>query len=145
MGAPLNLVTARAERAEKCSEFKGRQAAASDEFSVMSVPAGPQCNSQTQGPGTICISKSSGRISASFNYRGTGSINGYIRIYQIDPATNGCPTGTTFQTGSTLNYTNNTTRTTSKTQTQNGAYSAHFWRETGAGNFANWGRTCGLF
>lgn len=153
MGAPADLVTTRVDTAEDC---EGDIAAAlgssagSDALStqgdvgVLSVPPGNQCNSQTQGPGTICIKKANGKITVSWNYRGTTPpIYGYMRIYQIHTNVTGCPTGTTWHTSDVFTWYTNSTISSSRTQTQNGAYSAHIWRDYGPG-YTSWGRTCGI-
>lgn len=140
MGAPRDLVTVRVDLAESCPATTSPTGG----ISVMSVPAGPKCNSQTHGPGEICISKSGGRVYASWNYRGSGAVTGFIQIYQIPTNAIGCPTGTNWHKSGNLAWNANTTNSTSKAQTQNGAYSAHIWKYNGAGSHSDWGQTCAL-
>ena len=98
MGAPRDLVTVRVDLAESCPATTSPTGG----ISVMSVPAGPKCNSQTHGPGEICISKSGGRVYASWNYRGSGAVTGFIQIYQIPTNAIGCPTGTNWHKSGNL-------------------------------------------
>ena len=156
MGAPADLVTVRADLLEDCpapSPATTPSAAATNGtglepgtrrgVGLMAVPSGAQCNTQTHGPGTLCISSSGGRIYASWAYRGTGSVSGFLRIYQISAAATGCPTGTTWHTGAASTWNAGQTRSTSKTQATSGAYSAHIWRAV-AGGHTDWGQTCGV-
>lgn len=143
MGAPADLVTVRVDLSETCEVAAGARLVPT--IAPMSVPAGPQqCNSQTHGPGTICIYKSGGRVYSSWNYRGSGAVTGYMRIYMIDTAAIGCPTGTTWHTGAAQAWSTNTTNTTSKAQTQSAAYSAHIWKHNGAASYSDWGQTCAV-
>lgn len=148
MGAPADLATARVELEEDCSaasmavtEDAQKSATRSlDDGAAYSVPAGSRCSS-TSGPGTMCLSKSSGRIYASWKYRGSGSVTGFMRVYRISSGSDGCPTGSTWLTGGERTWSSGTTRTISKTAGSYGAYSAHFWKKTWYGH-TDWGGTC---
>ncbi|WP_164544981.1 hypothetical protein [Antribacter gilvus] len=153
MGAPADLVTTRVDSTEDCSGSPamaqaeaqaeaGTRASASADAGVLAVPGGSRC-ATTSGPGTICISKGSGRITTSWAYRGSGSVSGFLRIYLISSGSSGCPTGSTFHTGPSSTWSSGQTRSTSKTQTQNGAYSTHIWKKVTVGH-SDWGSTCGV-
>ncbi len=149
LGAPADLATARVELEEDCSaasmavtedDATKSGARSLDDGAAYSVPAGSRCSS-TSGPGTMCLSKSSGRIYASWKYRGSGSVTGFMRVYRISSSSSGCPTGSTWLTGSERTWSSGTTRTISKTAGSYGAYSAHFWKKTWYGH-SDWGGTC---
>ncbi|ACQ78876.1 hypothetical protein Bcav_0614 [Beutenbergia cavernae DSM 12333] len=138
MGAPDDLVTLRVDRIENCTTSE-------PEIVPFDMPPGPGpiCNSQTHGPGTICISKSGGKVHASWAYRGSGAVSGYLRIYQA-PTTSACGTNTTWHTGPNTAWNSGDTHSISKTQTQNGGYTAVIWKYNGIGSYTNWGRTCAV-
>lgn len=151
MGAPADLVTTRVDTTEDCSgslamaaatKPTAQRATTTDGVSVLSVPGGTQC-AGTNGPGTICIYKGGGLITTSWEYRGSGSVSGFLRIYQISTSSSGCPTGGTWHTGPSSTWSTGQTRSTSKTQTQNGGYSAHIWKQVLVGH-SDWGSTCAV-
>lgn len=154
LGAPPDLATVRVDRVEQCDESVSAalhtdpaDAGATDDSEVeggagvASVPPGARCNAGTRGPGTICLTSSGGWITASWQNRGSASVTGFLRVYQIPSSAGHCPTGTTWLTSPTLTWTSGQTRSTSRAQTQNGAYSAHIWRQNLVGH-SNWGGTC---
>lgn len=145
MGAPADLETLRVDRVERCDDAR-LSSGPSDSPLVtpLSMPGGDQCNSQTHGPGTICIRKSSGKITASWNYRGGGAVTGFLRIYQANPLATGCPATATWHTGPSQAWNTGETRSTSKTQTQSGGYTTLIWKYQGAGTYSDWGRTCAV-
>ncbi|MCA5891784.1 hypothetical protein LEP48_00265 [Isoptericola sp. NEAU-Y5] len=149
MGAPADLVTHRVDLAESCSDAAlesvgdgASRSAGATGFAATDLPSGNRCAS-TSGPGTACLSKGSGRVYASWKYRGSGTVTGFLRIYRVSASADGCPTGSTWLTGSSASWRNGTTRTISKTQTQNGGYSAHFWRKVSIGH-RDWGGVCSV-
>lgn len=143
-GAPEDLLTPQVEREEQCDQTQTLSMSGSgDAILPLSVPAGSQCNGYTRGPGTICVSRSGSSVVASFAYRGSGSVSGFIRIYQVPPGSNGCPTGSTIRTGPVQGYTAGVQRSVSVTVLQNAAFSAHFWRSTAWG-YTDWGAACGV-
>lgn len=143
LGAPADLATVRVDRLEECEQDATQQQEhTTAEAAPTAVPPGPsRCNSGTKGPGTICISSSGGWVNASWQYRGSGSVSGFLRVYQISTGATGCPTGTTWLTSPTMTWNSGQTRTTSKSRSQSGAYSAHIWRSTSIGS-TTWGSTC---
>ncbi|MFD6177018.1 MULTISPECIES: hypothetical protein [unclassified Isoptericola] len=134
MGAPADLKTHRVDLLEKCADpavddTAGTAArSTTSDAATLSLPSGDRCAS-TSGPGTMCLQKSSGRIYASWLYRGSGSITGFMRIYRVSTGVSGCPTGTTWLTGASATWHNGDTRTISKTRTSAGGYSAHMWKK----------------
>lgn len=144
LGAPADLATIRVDRVEECEEAAHAGPAASDDLRARAVPPGPQCNSGTQGPGTICLTSSGNWITASWQNRGAAAQTGFLRIYQIPTGASNCPTGTTWHTSATMTWSGGQTRSTSKTQTLSGAYSASIWRQNLLGH-SNWGSTCAQF
>lgn len=148
MGAPADLATHRVDLLESCDEtataVAGDTAVRSSTSGVttMSLPSGNQCE-ETKGPGTMCLSKSSGRIYASWKYRGSGSVTGFLRIYRVSSGVSGCPTGTTWLTGGDSRWYNGDTRTISKTRTSAGGYSAHIWKKVTIGH-TDWGGACAV-
>jgi len=146
MGAPADLRTHRVDIAENCSAAAtatndvAATSARAGSFAADGLPAGARC-ATTSGPGTACLSKSGGKVYASWQYRGSGTVKGFLRVYQISTTATGCPTGSTWLTGSSTSWTNGLTRTISKTQTQNGGYSAHLWKKVTIGH-SDWGGVC---
>lgn len=152
LGAPADLATVRVDRTEQCEESVAAElhtdpaettdhAATDSDAGVASVPPGARCNAGTRGPGTICLSSAGGWITASWQNRSSSSVTGFLRVYQIPSSAGHCPTGTTWLTSPTLTWASGQTRSTSRAQTQNGAYSAHIWRQNLVGH-SNWGGTC---
>jgi hypothetical protein len=153
MGAPDGLSTHRVDLEEDCSDASmavtegaatkdGSARAVDDGAAAYAVPSGNRCSSTT-GPGTMCLSKSSGRIYASWKYSGSGSVSGFIRVYRISSSSSGCPTGSTWLTGSESTWSSGTTRTISKSAGSYGGYSSHFWKKVTIGH-TNWGGTCAV-
>ncbi|MFI2295166.1 hypothetical protein [Isoptericola sp. NPDC019571] len=150
MGAPADLATHRVDLLEDCGDAATAVAdgattatrSATSGASTLALPSGNRCAS-TSGPGTMCLSKSSGRIYASWQYRGSGSVTGFLRIYQVSSGASGCPTGTTWLTGASSTWSNGDTRTISKTRTSAGGYSAHIWKKVTIGH-TDWGGVCSV-
>ena len=146
MGAPADLATHRVDLLEKCADSAGASdtaaRAATSDAATLSLPSGDRC-ATTSGPGTMCLSKSSGRIYASWQYRGSGSVTGFLRIYQVSSGASGCPTGTTWLTGGSSTWSSGDTRTISKTRTSAGGYSAHIWKKVTIGH-TDWGGVCSV-
>jgi hypothetical protein len=144
MGAPADLRTHRVDLLEKCADSAGASdtaaRAATSDAATLSLPSGDRC-ATTSGPGTMCLTKSSGRIYASWQYRGSGSVTGFLRIYRVSTGVDGCPTGTTWLTGASATWSNGDTRTISKTRTTAGGYSAHMWKKVLVGH-TDWGGAC---
>ncbi|SKC81598.1 hypothetical protein [Krasilnikoviella flava] len=141
MGAPADLATHRVDLLEECGDAPAQAArAATSGTSTLSLPSGNQCEA-TSGPGTMCLTKGSGRIYASWQYRGSGSVTGFLRIYRISSGADGCPTGTTWLTGADGTWRSGDTRTISKTRTTAGGYSAHIWKKVTFGH-TDWGGAC---
>ncbi|GAA1721919.1 hypothetical protein GCM10009809_17000 [Isoptericola hypogeus] len=150
MGAPADLRTHRVELLEDCADLGASTSGSAAEgtasrvgtlgASTAGLPSGNQCDS-TSGPGTICLSKSSGRIYASWKYRGSGSVSGFLRVYRVSTGSDGCPTGSTWLTGPDSTWGSGDTRTVSKTRTSAGGYSAYIWKKVLVGH-TDWGATC---
>jgi hypothetical protein len=148
LGAPADLVTYRAEMVEDCenqaAEDVARQAGATGlvgmEASVTAIGTGTRCAS-TSGPGTICISKSSGLIYNSWRYDGSGSVNGFLRIYKIPTTSSSCYRGTTWLTGPNTTWSSGQTRSIGLTRAGYSGYSAHIWKKVVIGH-TDWGRAC---
>ncbi|MFF2453324.1 hypothetical protein [Isoptericola sp. NPDC058082] len=148
MGAPADLATHRVDLLEDCGDAATAVAgdtasrSAASGASTLALPSGNRCAS-TSGPGTMCLSKSGSRIYASWQYRGSGSVTGFLRIYRVSSGASGCPTGTTWLTGGTSTWSNGDTRTISKTRTSAGGYSAHIWKKVTIGH-TDWGGVCSV-
>lgn len=146
MGAPADLVTHRVDLLEDCddaavADTMATRATTSD-AAAQALPSGDRCAS-TSGPGTMCLSKSGGRIYASWKYRGSGSVSGFLRIYRVSSGASGCPTGTTWLTGPDSTWRSGDTRTISKARTSAGGYSAHVWKKVTLGH-TDWGGVCSV-
>lgn len=144
IGAPADLATVRVDRVEDCAEGAMESHASGSDRRPGAVAPGTSCNNGTKGPGTICLSSSGGRITASWHFRGSGQERGFLRVYQIPAGSNGCPTGSTWLTSPSMTWNSGQTRSTSKAQSQSGAYSAHIWRANTIGH-SDWGATCDVF
>ncbi|MFI2105389.1 hypothetical protein ACH436_19005 [Isoptericola sp. NPDC019693] len=149
MGAPADLSTHRVDLLEDCNDATtvaedGATASrtATAGASTLALPSGNRCAS-TSGPGTMCLSKSSGRVYASWQYRGSGSVSGFLRVYRVSSGASGCPTGTTWLTGAGSTWSSGDTRTISKTRTTAGGYSAHIWKKVTIGH-TDWGGVCSV-
>jgi hypothetical protein len=150
MGAPADLATHRVDLLEDCDDAAtavdggtaSASRAATSGASTLALPSGNPCAS-TSGPGTMCLSKSSGRIYASWQYRGSGSVSGFLRVYRVSSGASGCPTGTTWLTGGSSTWSSGDTRTISKTRTSAGGYSAHIWKKVTIGH-TDWGGVCSV-
>ncbi|MFC7878828.1 hypothetical protein [Isoptericola sp. NPDC057391] len=150
MGAPADLATHRVDLLEDCDDAAtavddvatAASRSTTSGASTMALPSGDRCAS-TSGPGTMCLSKSSGRIYASWKYRGSGSVTGFLRIYRVSSGASGCPTGTTWLTGPSSRWDSGDTRTISKTRTSAGGYSAHMWKKVTIGH-TDWGGVCSV-
>ncbi|WP_278236024.1 hypothetical protein [Isoptericola sp. AK164] len=144
MGAPADLATHRVEMVESCegpAESGGMTLETGDgTASTTAIGSGSDCDS-TKGPGTICIYKSSGRIYSSWKYRGSGSVSGFLRIYQISTSASSCYRGSTWLTGPSRTWSSGMTRSISKTRTTYSGYSAHIWKKVWHGH-TDWGSTC---
>lgn len=150
MGAPADLATHRVDLLEDCDDAATAvtdgtttaSRAATSEASTLALPSGNRC-AYTSGPGTMCLSKSNGRIYATWKYRGSGSMTGFLRIYRVSSGVSGCPTGTTWLTGPSSKWYSGDTRTISKTRTSAGGYSAHIWKKVTIGH-TDWGGVCSV-
>ncbi|MGF0114964.1 hypothetical protein ACQFYA_01385 [Promicromonospora sp. Marseille-Q5078] len=141
MGAPADLVTHRVDLLENCGDAPAAtKAAGAAGATTLSLPSGNQC-ATTSGPGTMCLTTSSGRVYASWQYRGSGSVSGFMRVYRVSSGADGCPTGTTWLTGGSSTWDSGDTRTISKTRTTAGGYSAHIWKKVTLGH-TDWGGAC---
>jgi hypothetical protein len=146
LGAPADLRTARAEMIEDCPEpaadtlADGTSGFDSPDVSTTAIGSGNKCAS-THGPGTICISKSSGMIYNSWRYNGSGSVSGFLRIYKIPTSASSCYRGTTWLTGSTMTWSKGMTRSIGLTRAGYSGYSAHIWKKVAIGH-TDWGRAC---
>ncbi|MFC8600298.1 hypothetical protein [Isoptericola sp. NPDC057191] len=141
MGAPADLATHRVDLLERCASPTDVAARSTTSgVTTLSLPAGDRCAS-TSGPGTMCLSRSSGRIYASWQYRGSGSVTGFVRVYRVSSGVSGCPTGTTWLTGPSSTWSSGDTRTISKARTSAGGYSAHIWKKVLVGH-TDWGGAC---
>ena len=142
MGAPANLATVRVDLVEDCPS----QEPVALERSVIApraVPAGPSRCQTLSGKGTTCVYKQSGRIYASWKNSSGNSQQGFLAVYQISAAATGCPTGSSWHASGGTTWGNGVTRSTYKTQTQTGGYSAYMWRAAAVGHNA-WGSTCAV-
>ncbi|WP_402469581.1 hypothetical protein [Isoptericola aurantiacus] len=144
MGAPDDLATHRVDMVESCDgpAATGGTTLRTGEgtVSTLAIGSGSDCDS-TSGPGTVCIYKSSGRIYASWKYRGSGSVSGFLRIYRIPTSASGCYRGDTWLTGPERTWSSGMTRSISKTRTSYSGYSAHIWKKVWIGH-TDWGSTC---
>lgn len=145
MGAPDDLATHRVDLVEDCSSptaerLLAAERKASTDVSTLALSSGTSCRS-THGPGTACVYKSSGRIYASWKYRGSGSVTGFLRIYQIPASSSSCYRGSTWLTGPSRSWSSGMTRSISKTKTTTTGYSAHIWKKVAVGH-TDWGSAC---
>ncbi|MCK0118446.1 hypothetical protein BCE75_101238 [Isoptericola sp. CG 20/1183] len=150
MGAPDDLATHRVDLVEDCSSPEAERLMGTAEDGAADAPAGDvrtlalssgtSCSS-THGPGTACVYKSSGRIYASWKYRGSGSVSGFLRIYQISSSASGCYRGSTWLTGPSSTWSSGMTRSISKTKTTSTGYSGHIWKKVTFGH-TDWGSAC---
>lgn len=136
-GAPADLQVPVINRTEDCS-VGAEGPAAANAPAVRSARSGG-CSS-TSGPGTICLSRYSNYLTASFTYRGSGSPDGFIRIYDRNTSA-GCDTGATLATSSVSSYRPGQTRSVTGYAPGHGPYSASFWHDLWIGS-SNWGTVC---
>jgi len=137
-GAPEDLQLPVVEREEDCTTQASVSTQSARPEGAM-TPMASTCAS-TSGPGTVCLSRSGSYLSASFTYRGSGTISGFIRAYQRSSSA-GCGTGSTLGTSAERSYSNGTTRTLSTYQPGYGHYSAAFWKDAWVGH-QNLGTVC---
>ncbi|WP_418275305.1 hypothetical protein ACNHYB_10575 [Isoptericola jiangsuensis] len=148
VGAPADLATARADMVEDCdnptAESLAKKAGANGllatDVSTTAIGSGSTC-ATTHGPGTICISKSSGIVYNSWRYDGSGSVSGFLRIYKIPTSSSSCYRGSTWLTGSDMTWSSGMTRSIGKTRAGYSGYSAHIWKKVTIGH-TDWGRAC---
>ncbi|WP_277212082.1 hypothetical protein [Isoptericola croceus] len=146
MGAPDDLATHRVDLVEDCSTPKAERlmstldTAAVTDATTMSLSTGTSCSS-TKGPGTACVYLSGGRIYASWKYNGSGSVSGFLRVYQIPASSSSCYRGSTWLTGPSATWSSGMTRSISKTKTTTTGYSAHIWKKVAVGH-TDWGSAC---
>ncbi|GAA1981955.1 hypothetical protein GCM10009718_18800 [Isoptericola halotolerans] len=145
MGAPDDLATYRVDLVEDCSSAEAErlmapQQKASTDVSTLALSSGTTCRS-TSGPGTACVYLSSGRVYASWKYSGSGSVSGFLRVYQIPASSSSCYRGTTWLTGPSATWSSGTTRSISKSKTTTTGYSAHIWKKVAIGH-TDWGSVC---
>jgi hypothetical protein len=145
MGAPADLTTHRVDMVEECPEaaagtLPSGGLTSSDRVATTAIASGRQC-ATTHGPGTVCVSSSGGRIYGSWKYTGSGSVTGFLRIYQIPTSSDDCYRGSTWLTGPSSTWSNGVTRSISKTRTTYSGYSTHIWKKVAIGH-TDWGRAC---
>ena len=131
-GAPAGLELPMVDRVEDCTSADGGQ-----QLSATAVAASA-CRSIT-GPSTICLNRSGSYVVASYTYRGSGSTEGFLRVYERS-SSSGCGTGTTLGTRSGT-FQSGTTYSRSVYQPGSGHFSAAFWHEAWWGH-TNWGTVC---
>ncbi|HLS62854.1 MAG TPA: hypothetical protein VK060_05735 [Ruania sp.] len=137
-GAPEDLQVPVVEREEDCTAQASVSTGSARPDGAM-TPMASACAS-TSGPGTVCLSRSGSYLSASFTYRGSGTIAGFIRAYERS-SSGGCGSGSTLGTSAERSYSNGTTRTLSTYQPGYGHYSARFWKDVWWGH-QNLGTVC---
>lgn len=146
MGAPDDLSTHRVDLVEDCSSAKAERLMSSAEdgatgdVSTTALSRGTSCSS-THGPGTACVYKSGGRVYASWKYRGSGSVKGFLRIYRISASSSSCYRGSTWLTGPSSTWSSGMTRSISKSKTTTTGYSGHIWKKVAFGH-TDWGSAC---
>lgn len=138
-GAPEGLTVPVVNRTEDCSGGAGGSAAANVPSLDAHAARSGGCAS-TAGPGTVCLSRSASYLTASFTYRGSGSPDGFIRIYDRNTSS-GCGTGATLATSSTATYSPGETHSVTGYAPGHGPYSATFWHDLWLGS-SNWGTVC---
>lgn len=138
-GSPAGLEVPVVNRTEDCSVGADGPAAANVP-AVSSYSARSGGCAYTSGPGTICLSRYSNYLTASFTYRGSGSPDGFIRIYNRNTSS-GCDTGSTLATSSVSSYSPGQTRSVTGYAPGYGPYSATFWHDVWIGS-TNWGTVC---
>lgn len=136
-GAPEDLQVPMVDRVEDCTtSLSTRSSKGTSPDS--SFAAASACRS-ISGPSTICLSRSGSYVVASYTYRGGGSTDGFLRIYQRS-SSSGCGTGSTLATRSG-SFSSGYTYTRSTYRPSYGHFSAAFWNETWWGH-TNWGTVC---
>lgn len=138
-GSPAGLEVPVINRDEDCSVGADGPAAANAPAVASSAARAGSCSS-TSGPGTICLSRASNSLTASFTYRGSGSPEGFIRLYARGTSA-GCDTGSTLATSSLSSYQSGQTRSVTGYAPGHGPYSASFWHDVWLGS-TNWGTVC---
>ncbi|WP_157612196.1 hypothetical protein [Ruania albidiflava] len=136
-GAPDSLEVPMVDRVEDCSTTLTADGSAGTAPDT-ALAAASACRS-ISGPSTICLSRSGSYVVASYTYRGGGSADGFLRIYQRS-SSSGCGTGSTLATRSG-SFTSGYTYTRSTYEPGYGHYSAAFWHDTWYGH-SNWGTVC---
>lgn len=136
-GAPDSLEVPMVDRVEDCSTA-GTADGSAGTAPDTAFAAASACRS-ISGPSTICLNRSGSYVVASYTYRGGGSTDGFLRIYQRSKSS-GCGTGSTLATRSG-SFTSGYTYTRSTYEPGYGHYSAAFWHETWYGH-SNWGTVC---
>lgn len=133
-GAPAELEVPMVDREEDCTSDSSADA---QQLSAAAVAASA-CRSIT-GPSTICLNRSGSYVVASYTYRGGGSTDGFLRVYERS-SSSGCGTGSTLGTRSGT-FNSGVTYSRSVYHAGSGHFSASFWHETWWGH-TNWGSVC---
>ncbi|MPV49648.1 MULTISPECIES: hypothetical protein [unclassified Pseudactinotalea] len=132
LGAPADLALPVVEREEHCAP--GLAAGAFTQQAPMPAGAFAAAAGSCEGVtgGRACISRSGSYVTGSYTYYGSGTTNGFSRLYKIS-SLSGCPRGTTMATSgsSTLGYGDRSSITTAL---GTGSYSMHFWRKVFIGH-----------
>ena len=131
-GAPAELEVPMVDRVEDCTSDSDSQQLAT------AAVAASACRSIT-GPSTICLNRSGSYVVASYTYRGGGSTEGFLRVYERS-SSSGCGTGTTLGTRSGT-FNSGTTYSRSVYHPGSDHFSAAFWHEAWWGH-TNWGTVC---
>ncbi|HIZ35687.1 MAG TPA: hypothetical protein H9815_07900 [Candidatus Ruania gallistercoris] len=136
-GAPAGLEVPMVDRAEDCESSPTAHGTAGTTPNS-SVVAASACRSIT-GPSTVCLNRSGSYVVASYTYRGGGSTDGFLRVYERS-SSSGCGTGSTLGTRSGT-FNSGVTYSRSVYHPGYDHFSASFWHETWYGH-TNWGTVC---
>ncbi len=131
-GAPAELEVPMVDREEDCTSSPEAQ-----QLSANATVASA-CRS-ISGPSTICLNRSGSYVVASYTYRGGGSTQGFLRVYERS-SSSGCGTGSTLGTRSGTFY-SGTTYSRSVYHAGYDHFSAAFWHKAWWGH-TNWGAVC---
>ena len=137
-GAPAGLEVPMVDRVEDCTSGSDADSAAGVSLNSSAMAAASACRS-ISGPSTICLDRSGSYVVASFTYRGGGSTDGFLRVYERS-SSSGCGTGTTLGTRSGT-FSSGVTYSRSVYHPGRDHFSAAFWNETWWGH-TNWGTVC---
>ncbi len=136
-GAPDSLEVPMVDRVEDCGANLTALGSAGTTPDV-AYAAASACRS-TSGPGTVCLHRSGSYVVGSFTYRGGGSTEGFLRVYDRS-SSSGCGTGSTLTTRSGT-FTSGYTYSTYAYHPGWDSFAAAFWHETWWGH-TNWGTVC---